>query len=334
MFRTNVFTLDKLYVRYMIRLSLTSFYKRHIVNRTNFRTNIKDRLVESLIKDKQYKPINMDNLPSSNNTNQDKASHTTLSVFNNNHHFAFVYRKTEKLVTAVYMITNFIKDNDLLKSKVRELSLELLSLNLSFVSVSLSERKTLLKEYEACSIEILSLISIAFHSGLISDMNYQVLKREFDVLIDLIENGENKKQREETVVLPEAFFDVHEADQSTQAIKTTQPTSRISPTQKPAQLIKDKNTDYTKPTSAFKKIETKGHTASVRESSVVMDKKNGRQEVIISLLKKKQGLNIKDFSVVISGCSEKTIQRELTDMVGTGVLRKEGERRWSKYFLA
>jgi hypothetical protein len=45
-------------------------------------------------------------------------------------------------------------------------------------------------------------------------------------------------------------------------------------------------------------------------------------------------LTIKDFAQKIKGCSEKTIQRELIVMLTSGVLKKEGERRWSKYFLA
>ena len=43
---------------------------------------------------------------------------------------------------------------------------------------------------------------------------------------------------------------------------------------------------------------------------------------------------IKDVSPLISGCSEKTIQRELLAMVYAGILRKMGEKRWSRYSLA
>jgi len=50
-------------------------------------------------------------------------------------------------------------------------------------------------------------------------------------------------------------------------------------------------------------------------------------------LKNQSNLTIKDFSKVITDCSEKTIQRELLDMVEKGIIKKEGERRWSKYSL-
>ena len=52
------------------------------------------------------------------------------------------------------------------------------------------------------------------------------------------------------------------------------------------------------------------------------------------MLKGGAKLTIKDFAKNIKDCSDKTIQRELISMVTSGVLKKEGERRWSKYFLA
>jgi len=42
---------------------------------------------------------------------------------------------------------------------------------------------------------------------------------------------------------------------------------------------------------------------------------------------------VKDFAKVITDISEKTIQRELLDLVQRGVIKKEGERRWSRYSL-
>ncbi len=62
--------------------------------------------------------------------------------------------------------------------------------------------------------------------------------------------------------------------------------------------------------------------------------KNKRQEIILSMLKGGMKLTIRDFAKNIKDCSEKTIQRELINLVASGTIKKEGERRWSKYFLA
>lgn len=58
---------------------------------------------------------------------------------------------------------------------------------------------------------------------------------------------------------------------------------------------------------------------------------NSRQSIIINMLQNKNNLTIKDFTKSIQDCSEKTIQRELSTLVIKGILKKEGERRWSTY---
>ncbi|MEK6878241.1 MAG: hypothetical protein AABY22_01465 [Nanoarchaeota archaeon] len=52
-----------------------------------------------------------------------------------------------------------------------------------------------------------------------------------------------------------------------------------------------------------------------------------------SLIKRKKEIMIKDVVGLINDCSEKTIQRELLTLVDEGILKKEGERRWTRYSL-
>ncbi|GMQ95414.1 MAG: hypothetical protein BMS9Abin13_527 [Patescibacteria group bacterium] len=65
------------------------------------------------------------------------------------------------------------------------------------------------------------------------------------------------------------------------------------------------------------------------------DIKSNRRDMILKLFKKSKSkdLTIKDISGSISGCSEKTIQRELLALVAARILGKKGERRWSTYSL-
>jgi predicted HTH transcriptional regulator len=65
----------------------------------------------------------------------------------------------------------------------------------------------------------------------------------------------------------------------------------------------------------------------------IVKDKSSRQDIILSMLKSGVKLTIKDFAQNIKDCSEKTIQRELLALVSKGMLKKEGERRWSKYFI-
>lgn len=56
-----------------------------------------------------------------------------------------------------------------------------------------------------------------------------------------------------------------------------------------------------------------------------------RRERILTILKDKGEATIKDISEQVTDCSEKTIQRELIDLIKDGIIVRQGERRWSKY---
>ena len=56
-----------------------------------------------------------------------------------------------------------------------------------------------------------------------------------------------------------------------------------------------------------------------------------RMSLVLELVRKYKRVSIKDLSSVIKDCSEKTIQRELASLIAEGLVRKEGERRWSVY---
>lgn len=56
-----------------------------------------------------------------------------------------------------------------------------------------------------------------------------------------------------------------------------------------------------------------------------------RRERIIAILKDKGEATIKDISEHITDCSEKTVQRELIDLIKDNKVVRYGERRWSKY---
>ena len=63
-------------------------------------------------------------------------------------------------------------------------------------------------------------------------------------------------------------------------------------------------------------------------------RKDLRKNTILDFIKGQNDVSIKDIVPNIIGCSEKTIQRELIQLINDGKIRKIGERRWSKYSLA
>jgi predicted transcriptional regulator len=68
--------------------------------------------------------------------------------------------------------------------------------------------------------------------------------------------------------------------------------------------------------------------------SVSGEDKKERRDAIMRTIRSKGQVTIKDISENINGCSEKTIQRDLQELIQHGVLMREGEKRWAVYKLA
>jgi predicted transcriptional regulator len=59
-----------------------------------------------------------------------------------------------------------------------------------------------------------------------------------------------------------------------------------------------------------------------------------RMTLILDFIRKHKRSSIKEIAGAVKGCSEKTIQRELGALIEQGLIKKEGERRWSVYIPA
>lgn len=76
-----------------------------------------------------------------------------------------------------------------------------------------------------------------------------------------------------------------------------------------------------------------GQTGALKDKRTQGQSKgqSDRMSLILDLVRKSKSLSIKEIAAVIRGCSEKTIQRELNILIERGLIRREGERRWSLY---
>lgn len=211
-----------------------------------------------------------------------------------------ITKKTEKLVTAIYMLTSFFDEKEPMKWRLRELSNRLLSQNENHQIVQ----------------EVLSLLSVGKFSGLISDMNYNLISQEFSRLLPSALTLHDLFSKDDAE--PEATSKI--AEKQTLYIASSVQTLPVA-----SQQIKDKIRE-SQPTGIERK--------PLKEFGAIAVKKNSRQSIIINLLKRKKEIMIKDVSPLIEGVSEKTIQRELLSMVSAGILKKMGEKRWSRYSLA
>lgn len=60
---------------------------------------------------------------------------------------------------------------------------------------------------------------------------------------------------------------------------------------------------------------------------------NTRREAILKFLRDHGPSSIKEIAQIMPEVSAKTVQRELADLVQSGALKREGDRRWSRYLI-
>jgi predicted HTH transcriptional regulator len=111
------------------------------------------------------------------------------------------------------------------------------------------------------------------------------------------------------------------------------PAPRPAPVRVP-ELVENPKGQTTSPSVLY----PKNHTAeSKRETSpkvASVGMKIARRNDVLNVIKTKGQVSIKDITSLLRDTSVKTAQRELLQLVKEGVLKKEGEKRWSTYRLA
>jgi hypothetical protein len=223
--------------------------------------------------------------------------------FDKNSDFVLAYKKTEKLASAVYMVTGLMSDSEPIKWTLRKKVGELLSFILTYKDTPQGSLVDFIYSAKTKTTELVSLLEVSLRGGLVSLMNFSILKQEFLNLISILNNSSAVSGNES---VSKTFFDLPHS-YSTRIPEQAGAISRVS-----LSNVKDRGLNVDKDNL----------------------KKSNRQTIILDLLKKRKELTIKDIAQVIKDCSEKTIQRELNTFISNGVLKRAGVRRWSRYSLA
>jgi|CXWL01.1.fsa_nt_gi hypothetical protein len=216
-----------------------------------------------------------------------------------NDYHTFLIRKTEKLTSALYVITGFLPSDEPVRNRLRVCSLDLIER--AAHPALLSEEG--LSAFIARTSEIGAILQTARSAGLISPMNAELLSEEYAHLAEFVKKNSqeiresNAGRKEEEVLNIEGLTESYKGQTNAKPLaakKAYKPSGKVS--------------------------NDKGHS--------------DRKRLLMELLNKKDKISIKDAVSVIKSCSEKTLQRELLSLVEEGIAVKEGERRWSTYRMA
>ncbi|HEY4486464.1 MAG TPA: hypothetical protein VJB70_01890 [Candidatus Paceibacterota bacterium] len=263
--------------------------------------------------------------------------------FDKNPKLSVIYKKTEKLTTAIYMITDFFDVQEPLRWELRNKSVSLLSFitgrTRGDYAIASAEQGLALAAHMLQ--EILFPLRVAVQVHLISQMNFSIIREEYLSLSQIIDQCRSDGSLMGDFLFPEHFFVGLDTEKSFLTDTLSQSEKRLLYTKRQGNESNGQKNDNGEFVNSRYKSED-NHKNSLGEmgagfiSQAVPKKEErvNRREVIKRLLRSRGALTIKDILMVMPQHSEKTVQRELLSLVAQGGIKKLGERRWSKYTIA
>ncbi len=252
------------------------------------------------------------------NINSEKSINSFLKGDN---YLAYVFNKTERLVSALYLVTNFLNEDEPVRLAIRSKAVELMSYNARSADFSSLERHSNFRIILRDVIELRSFLNILGRATMISEMNYLILRGEIDNLIAVIEAVEINPSTTDDIALTTDFFANNKSTFFNVSARKHTDSVESDEVKRPFDLSQ-------KDVSNRAKMSNKDETSDTMD-----DRKILRHRLILSLVSRKGVVTVRQVASIIKDCSEKTIQREMQFMVTKKVLNKSGERRWTRYFL-
>lgn len=219
------------------------------------------------------------------------------------------YRRAERIAAALYILTKYMSETEPLRIHAREVAhlllKDILQLRIGFrVGADAAETSRM----HARVREAISLVQLLSVGGYVSKENADMVTRALEELSQFVDAAGATHLAERTVFTKEDLL----IDQTIRQplLRTAGMSIRPGSKTVPGGQSSERN--------------------DKRQNSE-KDNLSSRRATILDVLKDGKEMAIKDIASFVVGCSEKTVQRELAALVSDGILKKEGEKRWSRY---
>lgn len=253
--------------------------------------------------------------------------------------------KGQKLITALYMVTDIMDKDEPMRAKLRSLGLDILT---DIQGLKDTNNAHSLEAFLSRIDSVLSHLSIGVTVGMISSMNGNILEKEFSKLRDIIRDSEVfQKPYRGQASLSDFLRDDEQPSVYHMSFNPSSGHIRHTPQSSGTRIGVQKASTLMQALSdkITPKIPEAQSIPKHREEFDLLKKE--RKDEIILIIKTKNleqnskgqalGVTITDIKsmakTALKDTSEKTLQRELLSLIEEGVLKKTGEKRWSKYFL-
>lgn len=232
--------------------------------------------------------------------------------FGNNISAEKAYRRAERIAAALYLLTKHVSDKEPLRPSARaagqKLLKDILELRSGFRLDAGASDTSRLHAHVRETISIAQLLAIA---GYISRENADMVTRALEELSQFVDVSGTTQLAERIIFTREDLL----IDQTIRMPARSQDTPAVRPGNINATGAQEKD--------------------NVRKGPIgTRDNMSSRKLAILDVLRDGKKMGIRDIASFVVGVSEKTVQRELAALISDGVLKKEGEKRWSRYFIA
>ena len=251
------------------------------------------------------------------------------SFYHKNNRMSFILKKTEKIGTAIYMVTDFMSESEPLRVELRTLAISLLSKTRRLSTKATEPDYAIVDDISHGSESIISFINLAVTIGLVSSMNGNILKKELEKNVkELVSLYSDKRVSITThpgyanIILSEDMFNISEKEE-VKKIDFNKGQEKNNP----------ENSNNVLYNRQEKSDVNKENNATMSSKTSTLGIKIARRNDVLNIVKVKGQVSVKDIVLMLKDVGEKTVQRELHSLVSEGVLRKEGEKRWSVYKL-
>lgn len=235
-------------------------------------------------------------------------------------------KKLQQITMAVYMVTDCVEDGEPLRYKTRDAVLDAMK-SISLVMGSVQTSTSSFRSAHASMVIVREHISLLEIMGYVSKMNASILVTEIDKFIASLDTSildTDSPHKSRVPMRSDMSFGI---DLGQIFYKTSDNGSAVeeSSVKEPENLAETSEKALGKIEREMGRLKRKSLILKIFRELPSM---NGDRELALSDIVAKYNRYGGEGQI-----SEKTIQRELSDMVGDGTLVKIGAKRWVKYRL-
>jgi len=241
-----------------------------------------------------------------------KTPDVKTDVFGQNISGEEVFKRSERILSALYLLTNGIDAREPIRTSIRTKAHVLLDQSMSLRSGMRTRDDERVRALLASMRELVSYTHVLFVGGYTSQHNAQIMTQALDELGQFILTASQSRLAEGYALRRNDLVPTREP-----SVPQHTASSQAAPALPAAVQQKDAQS---RPVTRPKRVDKE-------------DAQNERRETILHILRRGGTLGIKDISSQIVGCSDKTVQRELAVLAESGLIRKEGSKRWVRYSI-